>query len=176
MSPDVEAEHVFHPTTSFSLHHVDSHLQNMFLLNYNSSCIMQHTVVWSIVLKQRNSNVTFAACVRDVKLTAVRWHEATPVICFVCTGMAEYEFIRAFESDKAGLMVCHLQPPPQYNTVICFSSMWLMFIPSGPVTSCSCVNNGITHWLSSCCLTLIKTLYTETLLIVPSEFCIWITE
>lgn len=55
---------------------------------------MQHTFLKSIVAKQRNSNVTFAVCVRDVKLPALM--DITHIY-FECIGMAEYECIRPFE-------------------------------------------------------------------------------
>ncbi len=77
--------------------------------------------------------------------------------------MAEYEFIR--ESDETGLMVCISTSSLLHNTTPSFvsASVWLMFIPSGPVTPCSCVNNGITHWAPLLPDTDKDTLYRVTL-------------
>lgn len=92
-----------------------------------------------------------------------------------CTGTAEREYMRTFEIVDKQLMVCISISSLLHNTTPPFvcASVWLMFIPSGPVTLCSCVNNGITHWAPLLPDTDKDTLCRATL-IVPSLFCRWI--
>lgn len=148
--------HVFSSTSCFSLQHVSKAQKHEKAVDC-STCLKKHRHV------NVNSNVTFAVCVHDIKLIAVWWHRATQVSYFECSGMTEYEYIWAFETDKKGLTVCISISSLLHNTTpsFVFASVWLMFIPSGPVTSCSCVDNGITHTELRCCLTQIKTLCIE---------------
>lgn len=68
----------------------------------------------------------------------------------------------------------HLQPSLLHNKTpssVCVW-VWLMFIPSGPVTSCSCVNNGSTHWAPLLPNSDKDTLYRDTLNCSQYMLCI----
>lgn len=57
VSPDGESEHNTERLSTLMYKHI------LIYENIHSSCIMQHTFIWSIVVKQRNLNVTFAVSV-----------------------------------------------------------------------------------------------------------------